>query len=45
MYAKNVGALIALLAPNGKLELNMEDDIIKAVTLTADGKYLREAAQ
>jgi NAD(P) transhydrogenase subunit alpha len=45
MYAKNVAALIALLAPKGKLELNMEDDIIKAVTLTADGKYLREAAQ
>jgi NAD(P) transhydrogenase subunit alpha len=37
MYAKNVAALIALLAPNGELKLNFEDDIINAVTITADG--------
>ena len=40
MYAKNVSALIALLAPNGKLELNMSDDIIAAVTVTANGEVL-----
>ncbi|MFN2601921.1 MAG: Re/Si-specific NAD(P)(+) transhydrogenase subunit alpha [Gemmatimonadaceae bacterium] len=40
MYAKNVAALIALLAPNGKLELNMSDDIIAAVTMTANGEIL-----
>jgi NAD(P) transhydrogenase subunit alpha len=45
MYAKNVAALIALLAPNGKLELNLEDDIIRAVCVTTDGKILREANQ
>src|SRR6476619_5150784 len=37
MYAKNVAALVALLAPHGKLELNLDDDIIRAVTLTANG--------
>jgi NAD(P) transhydrogenase subunit alpha len=42
MYAKNVAALIALLAPNGKLELNLEDDIIRAVCVTTDGKMMRE---
>jgi NAD(P) transhydrogenase subunit alpha len=40
MYAKNVSALIALLAPNGKLELNMSDDIIAAVTMTANGEIV-----
>ncbi|HUQ20494.1 MAG TPA: Re/Si-specific NAD(P)(+) transhydrogenase subunit alpha [Gemmatimonadaceae bacterium] len=45
MYAKNVAALIALLAPSGKLELNLDDDIIRAVTLTANGKFLREETQ
>lgn len=45
MYAKNVSALIALLAPDGKLALNLDDDIIRAVTLTANGKFLREETQ
>lgn len=38
MYAKNVAALVALLAPEGKLNLNMSDDIIAAVCVTADGQ-------
>jgi NAD(P) transhydrogenase subunit alpha len=38
MYARNVSALIALLAPKGKLELNLDDDIISAVCMTADGE-------
>ena len=38
MYAKNLGALVALLAPKGELNLNMSDDIIDAVTIVADGK-------
>ncbi len=38
MYAKNVSALIALLAPAGKLELNLDDDIISAVCVTANGE-------
>src|SRR5204862_5617260 len=38
MYAKNVAALVALLAPKGELNLNFEDDIINAVCITADGE-------
>ena len=38
MYARNVSALIALLAPKGKLELNFDDDIISAVCMTANGE-------
>jgi NAD(P) transhydrogenase subunit alpha len=38
MYAKNVSALVALLAPKGALELNFNDDIIAAVCMTADGE-------
>lgn len=35
MYAKNVAALIALLTKEGKLNLDMSDDIISAVTVTS----------
>ena len=38
MYAKNVGALVALLAPKGELNLNFADDIIDAVTIVAGGE-------
>ena len=38
MYAKNLSALVALLAPKGDLNLNFGDDIIDAVTIVADGE-------
>lgn len=38
MYAKNVTALVTLLAPKGELNLNFTDDIITAVCVTAGGK-------
>jgi H+-translocating NAD(P) transhydrogenase subunit alpha len=38
MYAKNVAALVTLLAPKGELNLNFDDDIISAVCVTAGGK-------
>ena len=38
MYAKNVAALVALLAPKGELNLNFSDDIIDAVVVTANGQ-------
>jgi NAD(P) transhydrogenase subunit alpha len=38
MYAKNVAALVALLAPKGELNLNFADDIIAAVVITAGGE-------
>jgi NAD(P) transhydrogenase subunit alpha len=37
MYAKNVAALVVLLAPKGELNLNFSDDIISAVCVTAGG--------
>jgi NAD(P) transhydrogenase subunit alpha len=38
MYAKNVAALVVLLAPKGELNLNFSDDIIDAVCITAGGE-------
>jgi len=38
MYAKNVAALVTLLAPKGELNLNFDDDIISAVCITAGGR-------
>jgi NAD(P) transhydrogenase subunit alpha len=38
MYSRNVTALIGLLAPDGKLALNLDDDIISAVCMTANGE-------
>ena len=38
MYAKNVAALVSLLAPHGELNLNFADDIISAVVVTAGGE-------
>jgi NAD(P) transhydrogenase subunit alpha len=38
MYAKNVAALVTLLAPKGELNLNFDDDIISAVCITANGQ-------
>ena len=38
MYAKNVAALVVLLAPKGELNLNFTDDIISAVCVTAGGE-------
>jgi NAD(P) transhydrogenase subunit alpha len=37
MYAKNITALVTLLAPKGELNLNFGDDIIDAVCITAEG--------
>lgn len=43
MYARNVAALVTLLAPGGKLNLNFSDDIIDATCVTANGE-IRNAA-
>ncbi|HEX9129710.1 MAG TPA: Re/Si-specific NAD(P)(+) transhydrogenase subunit alpha [Gemmatimonadaceae bacterium] len=42
MYAKNISALVTLLAPKGELNLNFSDDIIDAVTVTANGQVRHE---
>ena len=43
MYAKNIAALVALMAPDGVLKLDTSDDIIDAVCVTAGGE-IRNAA-
>ncbi len=45
MYAKNLGALITLLAPKGELNLNFGDDIIDAVTIVAGGEVRHPATR
>ena len=45
MYAKNVAALITLLTKDGNLNLDMNDDIISAVTVTANGEIRNPAIQ
>jgi H+-translocating NAD(P) transhydrogenase subunit alpha len=41
MYSRNVAAFLNHLAPNGPMELNLTDEIIKATCVTHDGKVLR----
>jgi H+-translocating NAD(P) transhydrogenase subunit alpha len=45
MYAKNVSALIALLTKDGKLNLDMNDDIIAAVTVTTGGEIRNQSVR
>jgi H+-translocating NAD(P) transhydrogenase subunit alpha len=45
MYAKNISALVVLLAPKGELNLNFGDDIIDAVLVTANGEVRHEATR
>lgn len=45
MYAKNISALVVLLAPKGELNLNFGDDIIDAVVITANGEVRHEATR
>src|SRR5258706_734946 len=45
MYAKNISALVVLLALKGELNLNFGDDIINAVVVTANGEVRHEATR
>ena len=45
MYAKNISALVALLAPKGELNLNFDDDIINAVCIVANGEVRHNATR
>jgi NAD(P) transhydrogenase subunit alpha len=42
MYSKNVQNLLDLLAPKGQLNLNLNDDIIKGMTITNRGEVIHE---
>jgi len=43
MYAKNIQTLIKHLLADGKVELNLEDEITKGATITHGGKVVHEA--
>jgi NAD(P) transhydrogenase subunit alpha len=45
MYSKNVAALVALMTPDGAIRLDMNDDIISAVCVTADGEIRNPAVR
>jgi NAD(P) transhydrogenase subunit alpha len=38
MYAKNVSNLLLLLAKQGKIDLNMEDEVVRETLFTRDGE-------
>ena len=40
MYARNVGAFLLHLVKDGKLQLNMEDEIVRETMLTHDGEVV-----
>jgi len=40
MYARNISAFLQLLVKDGKLQLNLEDDIIKSTLLTEGGEVV-----
>ncbi len=42
MYSKNITEFLKLLMPNAAIEINMEDEIIKATLVTSDGKIPHE---
>jgi H+-translocating NAD(P) transhydrogenase subunit alpha len=43
MYAKNLHTLIKHLVTDGKLEINLDDEITKGATITHGGKVVHEA--
>jgi NAD(P) transhydrogenase subunit alpha len=42
MYAKNVSNLLLLLAKEGKIDLNMEDEVVRETMFTRDGEVANE---
>ena len=42
MYARNLTTFLALLAKDGKLNLNLQDDIIRETLLTRDGEIANQ---
>lgn len=45
MYAHNVVAFVRNLIPSGKLELNLEDPVIRETLLTHDGEVISDAVR
>jgi H+-translocating NAD(P) transhydrogenase subunit alpha len=44
MYAKNIAALLTYLAKDGRLQLNTEDEITRAILVVRDGHLVEPAA-
>jgi NAD(P) transhydrogenase subunit alpha len=44
MYARNLAALLAHLAPQGEIHLDLSDEITRAVCVTAHGRILLDGA-
>ena len=44
LYARNVQSLLELMANEGELKLDFEDDIIKGACITRDGEIVHEGA-
>jgi proton-translocating NAD(P)+ transhydrogenase subunit alpha len=42
MYARNVSAFLSYLVKDGKLQLNLEDEIIRETLLTKDGEIVNQ---
>src|SRR5829696_6047500 len=45
LYARNVQSLLELMAKEGELQLDFEDEIIKGACITRDGEIVHEGAQ
>ena len=45
LYARNVQSLLELMAADGELQLDFEDEIIKGACITRDGEIVHEGAQ
>ena len=42
LYSRNVNALLALLIKDGKLDLDMDDEIVRGTTLVLDGTVVHQ---
>jgi NAD(P) transhydrogenase subunit alpha len=42
MYARNVTAFLLYLVKDGKLQLNLEDEIVRETLLTKDGQIVNQ---
>jgi NAD(P) transhydrogenase subunit alpha len=44
MFAQNIYNLLSYVAKNGKIELNLDDEIVASILVTKDGKIVHEGA-
>lgn len=45
MFSQNVYNLVKYLAPNGTIDLNMDDDIMRSILVTKDGEIVHAGAR